>query len=314
MKRIDHPYNSSVLAADTSYTAGTAGYFTVGNKSLGTPATPLTQDWANVVQEELCNVVTGAGLVLDQTSANKSQLLSAVNGLITTAFAVNTTYATKVGFQQNAYSVAIAGGTADAITASYTPAITALTNGMTLVVKAGFANVTTTPTFTPNSGTITAATIVKGNGLPLVAGDISTHWIELQYDTTLAKWILLNPTTGIAVTTVSNTWTAQQRGSIGTLTYGATVTPDFSTTNDFIITLTGNATLANPTNITVGAKGVFVINQDSTGARTFAYGTYFKFPSGVAPTLTTTPLAVDRIQYHVVDSTHIHCTFIGDMR
>lgn len=113
-------------------------------------------------------------------------------------------YATQVGFQQNAYSVANAGGTADAITATYSPAVTALTNGMTFGVRASSANATTTPTFTPNSGTIAAKTIVKGNGLPLVASDIAGggHWIEMQYDSTLDRWVLLNPATGVSASTL----------------------------------------------------------------------------------------------------------------
>lgn len=90
---------------------------------------------------------------------------------------------------------AVAGGTADAITASFTPAITALTNGMTIFVRAASANATTTPTFTPNSGTIAAKGIVKGAGAALVPGNISGagHWLALQYDQTLDKWVLLNP-------------------------------------------------------------------------------------------------------------------------
>ena len=73
-----------------------------------------------------------------------------------------------------------------------------------LSVRAAAANATTTPTFTPNNGTIAAATIVKGNNLPLVPGDISgaAHWITLQWDATLGKWILLNPATGISVASV----------------------------------------------------------------------------------------------------------------
>lgn len=103
------------------------------------------------------------------------------------------------GLQGNACNISAAGGTADAITGSYTPGITALTNGMTLYVRAGSANATTTPSFTPASGTIPAKTIVKGAGSSLAAGDIAGggHWIELQYDLTLDKWVLLNPATGV---------------------------------------------------------------------------------------------------------------------
>jgi hypothetical protein len=103
------------------------------------------------------------------------------------------------GLQGSAANVSAAGGTADALTGTYTPAITALVNGMTLYVRAGSANATTTPTFTPASGIITAKTIVKGNGLALSVGDIAGggHWIELQYDLTLDKWVLLNPASGV---------------------------------------------------------------------------------------------------------------------
>jgi len=104
--------------------------------------------------------------------------------------------------QNNTAIASAAGGTTDAITGSYTPAITSLTNGMSLYVRAGSSNATTTPTFKADGTAI--KTIVKGNGLPLVAGDIAGdgHWIELQYDATLDKWVLLNPATGVAVSTV----------------------------------------------------------------------------------------------------------------
>lgn len=104
------------------------------------------------------------------------------------------------GFQGNYFNIASAAGTADAITASYTPGIGSLTNGMTLYLRAASANATTTPTFTPNSGVIAAKNIVKGAGSALAAGDIAGagHWIELQYDLSLDRWVLLNPATGIS--------------------------------------------------------------------------------------------------------------------
>lgn len=108
----------------------------------------------------------------------------------------------QVGFQQDLYSSAIASGTADAIAASFTPAFSAVTlaSGCPAVsVRATAANATDKPTFTPAPGVIAAAAIVKGNGLPLAAGDIAGagHWITLQWDATLSKWVLLNPATGV---------------------------------------------------------------------------------------------------------------------
>lgn len=95
---------------------------------------------------------------------------------------------------------AAAGGTADAITADFTPNV-ALANGTTIIVRAGAANATTTPTFAPDG--LAAKTIVKGDNLALVAGDIAGagHWLEMNFDTTLDKWVLQNP----AVTQASDT-------------------------------------------------------------------------------------------------------------
>ena len=67
----------------------------------------------------------------------------------------------------------------------------------------------------------------------------------------------------------------------------------------------GNRTLANPTNLTAGQSGVLVISQDSTGSRTLAFGSYWKFAGGTAPTLTTTASASDVIVYFVDSATRI---------
>ena len=109
----------------------------------------------------------------------------------------------------------------------------------------------------------------------------------------------------IAVTNTAQTFTAAQRGTITTLTDGATVTPDFAITNNYKLELGGNRTLANPTNLTAGQSGVIVISQDSTGSRTLAFGSYWKFAGGTAPTLTTTASASDVIVYFVDSSTRI---------
>ena len=112
----------------------------------------------------------------------------------------------------------------------------------------------------------------------------------------------------------AQSFTAAQRGSISALTDGATITPDFALANNYSVTLGGNRTLANPTNITAGQSGVIVITQDGTGSRTLAYGSYWKFASGTAPTLTTTAAAVDVLAYYVESSTRITTRFIGDVK
>lgn len=98
--------------------------------------------------------------------------------------------------QATSYMSAVVGGTADAITATFSPAIAALPTApgtISVIVRAGAANATTTPTFAPDG--LTAKTIVKGNNLALAAGDIAGagHWLEMNFDSALGKWVLLNP-------------------------------------------------------------------------------------------------------------------------
>lgn len=91
----------------------------------------------------------------------------------------------------------IAGGTVDAITATFTPPITALTdNNLIVLVEATGANTSTTPTFAPDG--LTAKTIVRiygGNSIPLGAGDIAgaNYKMLLALDITLDAWVFLNP-------------------------------------------------------------------------------------------------------------------------
>ena len=117
-----------------------------------------------------------------------------------------------------------------------------------------------------------------------------------------------------AVTNAAQSFTAAQRGSISALTDGATITPNFALANNFSVTLGGNRTLANPSNLTAGQSGVIVITQDGTGSRTLAYGSYWKFAAGTAPTLTTTASAVDVLAYYVESSTRITARLIGDVK
>jgi len=119
---------------------------------------------------------------------------------------------------------------------------------------------------------------------------------------------------GYAQTGATNTFTGAQIGSISTLTDGATITPNFALNNSFTVTLGGNRTLANPTNLVAGQSGVIIINQDGTGGRTLAYGSYYDFGGGTAPTLTTTASAQDMIAYFVVSTTRINCVFTGDLK
>lgn len=119
--------------------------------------------------------------------------------------------------------------------------------------------------------------------------------------------------TSLGETAASDTIDGVLAPTITALTDGATITPDFSASCNFSVTLGGNRTLANPTNMVAGQSGSIFISQDATGSRTLAYGSYWDFQNGgTAPTLTTTASAVDRIDYIVRSSTSIHAVFTGN--
>jgi len=99
--------------------------------------------------------------------------------------------------------------------------------------------------------------------------------------------------------------TANAYMAIDALTDASTIAVDMSLGNNFSVTLGGNRTLGNPTNLTAGQSGVIFITQDGTGSRTLAYSSYWDFPSQTAPTLTTTANAVDVLVYTVRSSTSI---------
>ena len=77
------------------------------------------------------------------------------------------------------------------------------------------------------------------------------------------------------------------------------VTIDFSAHQNFVLTLTGNVTLANPSTESVGQSGVFVFIQDGTGSRTLSLGTDYESPAGGGITLSTAASAVDVVPYFV---------------
>lgn len=63
--------------------AAPGGQFTEGDPSVGTPASVVTDDWLNAVQEEICGVVEGSGAALSKPS--NAQLLLAIKALIAAA-------------------------------------------------------------------------------------------------------------------------------------------------------------------------------------------------------------------------------------
>ena len=82
-------------------------------------------------------------------------------------------------------------------------------------------------------------------------------------------------------------------------------TLDFSTGNNFSLTLGASITLENPTGVTTGQSGMILILQDGTGSRTLAFGSSWDFPSATAPTVTATADALSSLVYFARSTTSI---------
>jgi hypothetical protein len=118
--------------------------------------------------------------------------------------------------------------------------------------------------------------------------------------------------TSLGETTNTDTIDGVLAATITTLTDGATITPAFTDSCNFTVTLGDNRTLANPTGLVAGQSGSIFLVQDATGSRTLAFGSYYDFAGGTAPTLSTAANAVDRLDYIVRSSTSIHAVFTAN--
>ena len=113
----------------------------------------------------------------------------------------------------------------------------------------------------------------------------------LSFDTSAAGQAVFNSTvTAKTDTDTSNT---------------GNVTLDFAANQNFVLTLTGNTTLVNPSTETVGQSGFIAFIQDGTGSRTVSLGTDYETAASAGLTLTSTASATDLVPYLVVASGRI---------
>lgn len=101
--------------------------------------------------------------------------------------------------------------------------------------------------------------------------------------------------------------TVTKNAIAGTQTANATgsTTLDFATYQNFVLTLTGNVTLDNPTTEAVGQSGFIVLIQDATGGRTVSLGTDYETAGAAGLTLSSAASTTDIVPYIVAASGRI---------
>ena len=133
----------------------------------------------------------------------------------------------------------------------------------------------------------------------ILTGQGSTNDVTIKNDADADVITIATGATNVAVAGQINGGTIILAETDTDTSNTGSVTIDFSAHQNFVLTLTGNVTLANPSTESVGQAGVFVFIQDGTGSRTLSLGTDYETAGGAGITLSTAASAVDVVPYFV---------------
>lgn len=75
-----------------------------------------------------------------------------------------------------------------------------------------------------------------------------------------------------------------------------------------VVTLTSNATLNNPINLSPGNVYILIVKQDSTGNRTLSFGSMYKFAYGPYLSMTANSVTIFTFLY---DGNYLYGDFSG---
>jgi hypothetical protein len=147
--------------------------------------------------------------------------------------------------------------------------------------------------------------IIRADGSMQFKKGSTTDYMA-RFDADGAATLYHNASAKIATTANGVTVTGTAVATTDTdATNTGSVTLDFAANQNFVLTLTGNVTLANPSTEQVGQSGFITFIQDGTGSRTVSLGTDYETAGGAGLTLTSTASATDIVPYVVVASGRI---------
>ena len=279
-------FTNDLSMSSVSITGGTVTGITINSSAIG-GSTPAAGAFTTL---DATGDVTGANFQPDGDTAagdNAAIGYTSAEGLILTG--QGSTNDVTIKNDADADVIEIPTGTVD----------------VTMAGALDVVGVATATTFEPDGDTAAGDNAAIGytsvEGL-ILTGQGSTNDVTIKND---ADADVIEIPTGTTDVTVAGKFTGGKIVLAATDTDTSntgSVTIDFSTNQNFVLTLTGNVTLANPSTESVGQAGVFVFIQDGTGGRTLSLGTDYESPAGAGITLSTAANAIDVVPYFVKSS------------
>ena len=156
-------------------------------------------------------------------------------------------------------------------------------NGAYDIIFANRANTSTTSSITEKMRIDSSGNVGIGTASP-------TKTLDVNGTANITGNLTLSGQSYFVATTITNS--------------GASYSWNLNTNQVSILTLNGNKTLDNPTNQNAGAVYILIVKQSASGSNTLAFGTSYKFPGGIVPTISTTANKVDVLTF-VSDGTNM---------
>jgi len=188
---------SAITSTQTSITVapGTGAEFPNPTTGQAFKITLVSATSSSTYEICLCTSISGDTLTIVRAQEGTTALpflLNDIVGNFDTA-AVMADLVQSEQLQTMYYEYAVATGSANAITSTIPSNLTAVTDGMSIIIKSAYANTgATTLNLTLGSTSTGVIPIVKGNNTSLIAGDIPAagYPLSLTYSSTFSAWVL----------------------------------------------------------------------------------------------------------------------------
>jgi hypothetical protein len=178
----------------------------------------------------------------------------------------------------------------------------------------------------PNATTTSKGVVQVGSGLSVTGGGILSVPVAtagvagrvqpgngLSVDGNGVLSVTAGESAFVASLTNTNSWSGIQQYNVSSAVVSTSSYTPASPSQGIpaaylILRPTSNFTLQNFNFPVVGVTHKFIIVQDSVGSRLITFGSHYKFPGGITPTLTTTPLGIDILTIFVISAADYACS------